>query len=203
MILIFASAQTRHDHAAAIPTGIFIAGYLFVWSAIGAVVYGLVQIGAEAASYLGLLDRATWGPLALGATLVVAGLYQFAPLKRACPHHCRSPLAFVALHWRDGMLGAFQMGVWHGASTVSAVAGHCSPYSLLQEFMSLTWMLALTLVVFAEKVFPHGHRVSAIIGFTLLALGLMVGGSIFEMTPFELGRLKELNGLVSSVRPTP
>ena len=39
-------------------------------------------------------------------------------------------------------------------------------------------MLALTLVVFAEKVFPHGHRVSAIIGFTLLALGLMVGGSI-------------------------
>ena len=36
----------------------------------------------------------------------------------------------------------------------------------------------LTLVVFAEKVFPHGHRVSAIIGFTLLALGLMVGGSI-------------------------
>lgn len=40
MILIFASAQTRHDHAAAIPTGIFIAGYLFVWSAIGAVVYG-------------------------------------------------------------------------------------------------------------------------------------------------------------------
>ena len=177
MILIFASAQTRHDHAAAIPTGIFIAGYLFVWSAIGAVVYGLVQIGAEAASYLGLLDRATWGPLALGATLVVAGLYQFAPLKRACLHHCRSPLAFVALHWRDGMLGAFQMGVWHGAYCL----GCCwALFAVLvvAGIMSLTWMLALTLVVFAEKVFPHGHRVSAIIGFTLLALGLMVGGSI-------------------------
>jgi predicted metal-binding membrane protein len=177
MILIFASAQTRHDHAAAIPTGIFIAGYLFVWSAIGAVVYGLVQIGAEAASYLGLLDRATWGPLALGATLVVAGLYQFAPLKRACLHHCRSPLAFVALHWRDGMLGAFQMGVWHGAYCL----GCCwALFAVLvvAGIMSLTWMLALTLVVFAEKVFPHGHRVSAINGFTLLALGLMVGGSI-------------------------
>ena len=108
-------------------------------------------------------------------------------------HHCRSPLAFVALHWRDGMLGAFQMGVWHGAYCL----GCCwALFAVLvvAEIMSLTWMLALTLVVFAEKVFPHGHRVSAIIGFTLLALGLMVGGSIFEMTPFELGRLKDSMG---------
>ena len=85
MILIFASAQTRHDHAAAIPTGIFIAGYLFVWSAIGAVVYGLVQIGAEAASYLGLLDRATWGPLALGATLVVGWALSIRPAQTRLP----------------------------------------------------------------------------------------------------------------------
>ena len=36
-------------------------------------------------------------------------------------------------------------------------------------------MLALTLVVFAEKVFPRGQLASATIGFALVGLGL-VGG---------------------------
>ena len=40
--------------------------------------------------------------------------------------------------------------------------------------MSLAWMLLLTLVVFAEKVFPHGQRVSAVIGVVLILLGLVV-----------------------------
>ena len=53
MILTFASAQARRNHAAAVPTWIFIAGYLLVWSAVGVLVYGLVQVGADASSYLG------------------------------------------------------------------------------------------------------------------------------------------------------
>jgi predicted metal-binding membrane protein len=44
--------------------------------------------------------------------------------------------------------------------------------------MSLAWMLVLTLVVFAEKVFPHGQRVSATIGVALIVLGVVVAGSI-------------------------
>jgi hypothetical protein len=32
--------------------------------------------------------------------------------------------------------------------------------------------------VFAEKVFPHGQRVSATIGVALIALGVVVAGSI-------------------------
>jgi predicted metal-binding membrane protein len=157
MILTFASAQARRDQAAAVPTWIFIAGYLFVWSAIGVVVYGLVQLGADASSYLGSVDRAIWGPLVLGVTLGGAGVYQFTPLKRVCLRHCRSPMAFVALHWRDGPLGAVR------------TAG----------IISLAWMMVLTLVVFAEKVFPHGQRVSATIGVALLVLGVVVAGSIF------------------------
>ena len=61
------------------------------------------------------LERSRWAPLALGATVAAAGLYQFTPIKRVCLTHCRSPLAFVALHWRDGRLGALRMGLWHGA----------------------------------------------------------------------------------------
>jgi predicted metal-binding membrane protein len=177
MILTFASAQARRDHAAAVPTWIFIAGYLFVWSAVGVVVYGLVQVGADTSSYLGLVDRAIWGPLVLGVTLVGAGVYQFTPLKRVCLRHCRSPMAFVALHWRDGRLGAVRMGIWHGAYCL----GCCwALFAILvvAGIMSLAWMLVLTLVVFAEKVFPHGQRVSATIGVALIALGVVVAGSI-------------------------
>jgi predicted metal-binding membrane protein len=176
MILTFASAQARRDRVAVVPTWIFVAGYLFVWSAVGAVVYVLVQFGAEASRYLGSVDRATWGPLVLGTTLVAAGLYQFTPLKRVCLRHCRSPLAFVALHWRDGPLGAVQMGIWHGAYCL----GCCwALFAILvvAGIMSLAWMLLLTLVVFAEKVFPHGRPVSATIGFALIGLGLVVAGA--------------------------
>jgi hypothetical protein len=83
MILTFASAQARRNHAAAAPTWIFIAGYLFVWSAVGVVVYGLVQVGADSSSYFGSADRAIWGPLVLGVTLVGAGLYQFSDCAQA------------------------------------------------------------------------------------------------------------------------
>lgn len=178
MILTFASAQARRDHAAGVPTWIFIAGYLFVWSAVGVVVYALVQFGADASSYLGSMDRAIWGPLVLGVTLVGAGVYQFTPLKRVCLRHCRSPMAFVALHWRDGRLGAVRMGIWHGAYCL----GCCwALFAILvvAGIMSLAWMLVLTLVVFAEKVFPHGQRVSATIGVALIVLGVVVPGSIF------------------------
>jgi predicted metal-binding membrane protein len=176
MVLIFASAQARREHAGAVPTWLFIAGYLLVWSAVGAIVYLVVQIGLQASSHLGSPDRVTWVPLALGMTLVGAGLYQFTPLKQVCLRHCRSPLAFVALHWRDGLLGAVRMGFWHGAYCL----GCCwALFAVLvvAGIMSLAWMLLLTLVVFAEKVFPHGRRVSAAIGFALIAFGLIVAGS--------------------------
>jgi predicted metal-binding membrane protein len=178
MILTFASAQARRDRAAAVPTWIFIAGYLSVWSAVGLVVYGLVQVGADASSYLGSVDRVIWGPLVLGVTLVGAGVYQFTPLKHICVRHCRSPMAFVALYWRDGWLGAVRMGIWHGAYCL----GCCwALFAILvvAGTMSLAWMLMLTLVVFAEKVFPHGQRVSATIGVALIVLGVVVASSIF------------------------
>jgi predicted metal-binding membrane protein len=178
MILTFASAQARRDRAVAVPTWIFVAGYLLVWAAAGAAVYMLVQLASDTLDYFGQVDRAAWGPLVLGATLVAAGLYQFTPLKRVCLNHCRSPLAFVALHWRDGPGGAVRMGISHGAYCL----GCCwALFAILvvAGVMSLAWMLVLTLVVFAEKVIPHGPRVSAGIGFALIALGLVVAGTRF------------------------
>jgi predicted metal-binding membrane protein len=176
MIVTFASAQARRDRAVAVPSWIFVAGYLLVWAAAGAAVYVVVQFVSDASDYVGTADRGAWGPLVLGTTLVAAGLYQFTPLKHICLRHCRSPLAFVALHWRDGPLGALRMGIAHGAYCL----GCCwALFAILvvAGVMSLAWMLLLTLIVFAEKVLPHGQRISAAIGVALIAVGLVVAAS--------------------------
>ena len=180
MILIFASAQARRARDVAVPTWVFVAGYILVWMAVGLLVYVLVQTGSEMAARLGPADRASWAPPALGALLIAAGFYQFTPLKRVCLSHCRSPFAFVAQHWRDGQLGALRMGLRHGTYCL----GCCwALFAVLAAtgMMSLAWMLLLTLVVFAEKALPQGRRTSVVVGGTLIGLGLAVGSGAVSM----------------------
>ncbi|MDQ3044015.1 MAG: DUF2182 domain-containing protein [Chloroflexota bacterium] len=175
MILLFNTvyAKRRAQGNAFVPTWVFAAGYLLVWSAIGGAVYALVQLGSEVSTRLGTADREAWAPLALGATLVVAGVYQATPLKRVCLLHCQSPLGFVMRHWREGRLGALWMGVRHGAFCL----GCCwALFAVLVAagVMSLAWMLLLTLVIFAEKVLPHGRSASLAVGVVLAGLGVLV-----------------------------
>jgi predicted metal-binding membrane protein len=175
MLLLFrtVSTQRRARGNAFVPTWVFAAGYLLVWAVIGAATWMLVQLGSELASRLGAAERATWGPLALGAVLIVAGLYQLTPLKRVCLDHCRTPLGFVTRHWRDGYRGALQMGVIHGLYCL----GCCwALFAVLVAagVMSLAWMLLMTLVIFAEKVLPLGPRASQVVGVAFLVLGIAV-----------------------------
>jgi predicted metal-binding membrane protein len=158
MLLLFhaVSSQRRARGATFVPTWVFAAGYLLVWIGVGAVAWVLVEAGSELAGRLSDAARETWGPLALGAVLLVAGLYQLTPLKRVCLDHCRTPLGFVNHHWRDGHFGSLRMGVLHGGYCL----GCCwAMFAVLVAagVMSLAWMLLLTLVVFAEKVLPIGR----------------------------------------------
>ena len=173
MVLTFAAAQARRTRTMAIPTWIFVAGYLLVWLAAGALVYILVQAGSSVVAHLSSAERERWAPVALGAVLGGAGLYQFTPLKRTCLAHCRSPLAFVALHWRDGRTGALRMGLRHGVYCL----GCCwALFAVLVAagVMSVAWMLLLTLVIAIEKLLPLGQRASAGIGVGLIVLGAAV-----------------------------
>ena len=97
----------RRGQPAFVPTWIFVAGYLLVWTAAGLAVCALVRLGSDLASRVGAAGREAWARLALGATLLT-------PLKRVCLDHCRSPLGFVAGHWRDGRLGTLRMGLQYG-----------------------------------------------------------------------------------------
>jgi predicted metal-binding membrane protein len=180
MVLTFATAQARRTQTMAIPTWIFITGYLLVWLAAGILAYIIVQAGSTVVSHLASAEREHWVPLGLGVVLIGAGLYQFTPLKRTCLAHCRSPLAFVALHWRDGRFGALRMGTRHGVYCL----GCCwALFAVLAAagVMSVAWMLLLTLAVAVEKLLPLGRLASTVIGAALIGLGMAVASSTLPM----------------------
>jgi predicted metal-binding membrane protein len=182
MLLLFhrASARRRAHGDAFVPTWVFAGGYLLVWTAVGVLTWAAVAGGSDLVGRLDAGDRATWGPLALGATLAMAGLYQLTPLKRVCLDHCRSPMGFVMQHWREGYRGALRMGVVHGAYCL----GCCRAlFAVLVAagVMSLAWMALLTLVVFIEKVLPVGARAAWVTGAALLVLGAIVAAGMIEM----------------------
>ncbi len=175
MLLLFQkiNAQRQAKSGAFVPTWVFGGGYLLIWTAAGAITWVLVRLGNELATSLDAGSRTTWAPIALGATLGVAGLYQLTPLKRVCLDHCRTPLGFVTQHWRDGYPGALRMGLVHGGYCL----GCCwALFAVLVAagVMSLAWMALLTLVIFAEKVLPLGRHASIGVGVAFLALGIIV-----------------------------
>jgi predicted metal-binding membrane protein len=169
MILTFAAAQARRDRNVAVPTWMFVAGYLLVWAYAGLVVYLLIYAGKDLVDRLAWPNGA-WAPLALGVTLTLAGLYQFTPLNRLCLRHCRSPLAFVRRHWHDGWEDAAGLGARHGLYRLGCCWALMGVMVAAAGTMNIAWMVPITLVVFAEKVLPHGPRISALVALGLIAL---------------------------------
>ena len=174
MILTFATAMARRDRNVAVPTWIFVAGYTYVWTYAGLVVYLLVHLVDDVARHLSWLQNGVGAPLVLGFALTVAALYQLTPLKRLCLRHCRSPSIFLKQHWRDGWEGAFEMGCRHGLYCLGCCWAFVGVMVAAVGIESITWMLLITLVVFAEKMLPHGPRISVAVALGLIALGLLV-----------------------------
>jgi predicted metal-binding membrane protein len=181
MILTFAAVQARHNRNVAVPTWIFVAAYILVWAYAGLVVYVLLHVGKDLVYHLGWYQNGAWARLALGVTLTLAGLYQFTPLKKLCLHRCRSPLAFLKQHWPDGCEDASEMGLWHGLYCLGCCWALFGVMLAAGGMMSIAWMLLMTLVVFAEKVLPHGPRISVAVALGLIALGLLVGSGAVQL----------------------
>jgi predicted metal-binding membrane protein len=145
-----------------------VAGYLVCWLGFSAIAT-LLQFGLES---FGLLDGMMMWPTERWLTaglLIGAGLYQLSPLKTACLAQCRSPAEFLARHWRPGRLGAFQLGVRHGAYCL----GCCWALMLLlfaAGIMNLLWIAGLSILVLLEKIAPFGTALTKpLAGFLLFA----------------------------------
>lgn len=178
MILMFSTIRRRRtaEGRPAVPTAIFILGYLAVWT-IYSVVAALGQAGLHSAAMLSPAMAAT-SPLLAGGLLVAAGVFQWTPLKRACLAACRSPLSFLMTGWREGRAGAFVMGLRHGLYCL----GCCWALMALlfvAGVMNLLWVAVIAVAVLVEKVVPRGDLVGRLAGVVLIAAGvLLVAGGV-------------------------
>ena len=110
---------------------------------------------------------------ALSVTLLlIAGVFQFSPLKRACLRACRSPLGFLLSDWREGLAGAWHMGVRHGFYCL----GCCWALMTLLFVggaMNLPWIAALASLVAIEKLAPRGQLIAQALGGAMIAVGVI------------------------------
>ena len=157
MILLFhrIQAKRRSSGQAFVATWVFIAAYLALWSATGVVAW-LAALAGEALLRQAGVPTETIARIG-GGLLVIAGLYQLTPLKNICLAACRSPMGFVATSWSEGVGGALSMGLRHGL----ACLGCCwLLFAILFPLglMNVAAMAVITILIFAEKVFPWGRR---------------------------------------------
>lgn len=173
MILMFSTIHRRRtaEGRPAVPTAIFILGYLVIW-AIYSVFAALAQVGLHVAAMLSSTMAAT-NPLLAGGLLIAAGVFQWTPLKRACLAACRSPLSFLMTDWREGRAGALVMGLRHGLYCL----GCCWALMALlfvAGVMNLLWVAAIAVAVLVEKVVPRGALVGRLAGVVLVAAGMLL-----------------------------
>ena len=167
LLVVARAASTRGESSRT--AVLFGAGYFAVWTGFSAVAT-LAQWILHNAALLSP-SMAAVSPRAAGIVLVVAGLYQLTPEKRACLQHCRNPIDFLMMHWRPGAAGSFGLGVRHGWYCL----GCCWALMIVLfavGLMNLVWVAAISAVILIEKTAWGGVGLARVTG----ALLILVGG---------------------------
>ena len=153
-------ARTAHP----VPTLLFAAGYLAVWTGYGLLAYGVFRLVTLFDTGWLAWDRG--GAYAAGGVIAAAGLYELTPVKRASLRRCRS-----APHGTP-----FRSGLGHGFDCVGS-SGALMAVLFVLGAMSLFWMAVVAVVIFVEKVLRRGPRLAPLVAVALIVLGIWVAVS--------------------------
>ncbi|HEV3313105.1 MAG TPA: DUF2182 domain-containing protein [Chloroflexota bacterium] len=196
VLLLFRTvSRKRSQSKAGLSMSLFATGYLGVWSMAGVVAYF---------AYLAVQDNSgrvngarTALPYIAGGIVILAGIYQFTPLKDACLKHCRTPLDFILHHWRDGRLGALSMGASHGLFCLGCCWGIMAVLFVI-GLMNLEVMALLSILIIVEKLAARGRAIGRATGVLFMGVGLLMAvpphvissdglryGSIASMSPMK------------------
>jgi predicted metal-binding membrane protein len=151
------------------------AGYFFVWTLIGAVVYALGIAYAMATMRLDWLSRLT--PALSALMLIIAGLIQLSRWKIIWLRRCRAPDCGALLHagtfrgWRYGFKNGMACGICCAAPMLVL---------LVLGAMNLAVMTLIAAVIAMEKLLPYPERTARIFGIMALLAGMgTVGRTLF------------------------
>jgi predicted metal-binding membrane protein len=166
LLVVAGSASARGESSRT--ASLFGAGYFTVW-VLFSIAATLAQWGLHEAALLSS-SMAAVSPRAAGIALVVAGLYQMTPEKRACLQHCRNPIDFLVTYWRPGPAGSFGLGVHHGWYCL----GCCWALMVVLfavGLMNLVWVAAISAAVLIEKTAWGGVAFARVTGVLLILVG--------------------------------
>jgi predicted metal-binding membrane protein len=164
--------DTRGEARVARLTVLAAAGYFFVWTAIGGLVFALGAAFAQAAMQVPALARAV--PLSLASVMLLAGAFQFTARKARHLACCR-PAREHDLPWQANAGSAWRYGVWLGLQCSRACAGFTA-ILLVIGVMDLRAMAVVTAAITAERLAPAGERVAWAIGAVSLVAGVYLMG---------------------------
>ncbi|MDP5335781.1 MAG: DUF2182 domain-containing protein [Paracoccaceae bacterium] len=154
------STQTRF--------GALVAGYMIVWLGFSVLAGGL-QMGLYGLGLVSAFGDSLSVWLSAGL-LLVAGLYQFSPVKEACLSKCRAPLTFFMAHWDEGPLrNGLRLGL--------VCLGCCWALMLLAfvgGVMNIAFMGLATLIMVIEKLPQFGRVLTRPLGVVLIIAGFFV-----------------------------
>jgi predicted metal-binding membrane protein len=167
----YAISRRRATAVPGMATALFLLGYLMLWILTGLAAYGVAVVCTTALTHYNLTSSAI-GRLG-GIIIAAAGLYQLTSIKRFCLSKCASPISFIMTSWRAGTAGALTMGWGHGLYCL----GCCwmlFVFLFPLGMMNIASMAAVTVLIFAEKVFSFRHEFSRVAGVMLVAFGVTV-----------------------------
>jgi predicted metal-binding membrane protein len=172
MILMYTRAG-RQAAVAGTPlaaAGWFAAGYFFAWTGFSLVATA-VQWALERAALLDATMASASDALG-GIVLIVAGAYQWTPLKDVCLAQCQTPLGFLMRHggFRRDAAGCLLLGLRHGVYCI----GCCWVLMALLfvgGVMNVLWIALLAFLVLLEKFTSFGRLVARFAGIAFITAG--------------------------------
>lgn len=149
--------------------GTFLVGFLLAWG-----VFGVLAFAADVVLHR-VVDATPWlasRPSLIEASLfALAGLYQFAPLKRNSLAACRHPAGMPLAGGRSEPAW-LRSGLDHGLDCLGS--SWALMLLMFAEGFNIWWMAGLTPLMIYEAGGRHGLRASRLAGLVLLLAGLAV-----------------------------
>jgi predicted metal-binding membrane protein len=98
------------------------------------------------------------GSFAAGVVVIAVGLYEFTPLKRYCRRRCH-----------EGDCSGFQFGLYCVGSSIGLML-----MLVVLGIMSITWMLVIAVLVFAQKRLPAKIAIDIPLSLAIVGLGVSI-----------------------------
>jgi predicted metal-binding membrane protein len=98
------------------------------------------------------------GSFAAGAVVIAAGVYELTPLKQRFRRRCR-----------ESVRSGFEFGLYCVGSSIGLML-----MLVALSVMSVTWMLVIAVLVFAQKLLPAKAAIDVPLALAIVGLGILI-----------------------------